>query len=109
MDHWYLSRFRRLRQIFFDDAVISFLKIVGWLMVPLVFALMGLVLLTSIATALIWVASIVVAALLYVRFSDRHVEHLEYDDKLDRERWVAAREKYFKMIETNEDKKESKE
>lgn len=100
----YLSRLRYLRQIFFDDAVISFLKIVGWLMVPLVFALMGLVLLTSIPTALIWVASIVVFALLYVRFSDRHVEHLEYDDKLEGERWAAGREKYFKMLETNEDK-----
>jgi len=99
-----LSRWRRLRQIFFDDAVVSFLKIIGWLMVPLIFALMGLALLTSVPTALIWAASIVVFVLLYVRFSDRHVEHLEYDDKLDRERWVAAREKYFKMLETDEDK-----
>ena len=105
----YLSRFSRLRRIFFDDAVISFLKIVGWLMVPLIFALMGLALLTSVPTALIWVASIVVFALLYVRFSDRHVEHLEYDDKLDRERWVAAREKYFKMMETDENKDGKKE
>jgi len=104
-----LSRLRRLRQIFFDDAVISLLKIVGWLLVPVVFALLGLVLLTSIPTALIWVTSIVVFALLYVRFSNRHVEHVEYDDKLDRERWVAAREKYFKMMETDENKDRSKE
>ena len=98
-----LSRLRRLRQIFIDDAVISFLKIVGWLLVPVAFALLGLVLLTSIPTALIWVAFIVVFVLLYVRFSDRHVEHSEYDDKLEGERWVAGREKYFKMLETDED------
>jgi hypothetical protein len=104
-----LSRWRRLRQIFFDDAVISFLKIIGWLLVPVVFALLGLVLLTSILTALIWVASIVAFVLLYVRFSDKHVEHVEYDDKLEGERWVEGREKYFKMLDADENKKGKKE
>lgn len=101
-----MSRFGRLRRIFFDDALTSFLKIMGWLLVPLIFAFLGLVLLRSVLTALIWIAAIVVFALLYVRLSDRHKEHLEYDDKLDRERWVTAREKYFKMMETDENKDE---
>lgn len=103
-----MARFRRLRRILLDDAVISFFKIVGWLLVPIVFALLGLVLLTSVVTALIWAASIVVFVLLYVRFSDKHVEHPEYDDKLDQKRWVAAREKYFKMMETEKNKDEKK-
>jgi uncharacterized membrane protein len=104
-----LSRLRRFNQVFIDDAVISFLKIVGWLLVPVAFALLGLVLLTSVLTALIWVAFIVVFVLLYVRFSDKHVEHSEYDDKLEGQRWVAGREKYFKMLETDENRDGKKE
>jgi hypothetical protein len=95
-----LSRLRSLRRFLFNDTVVSFLKIVVLVIAPLVFALLGLALLTSLPTALIWVASIVVLALLYVRFSDRHVEHLEYDDKMNQKRWLTAREKYFEMMKT---------
>ncbi len=82
-----------------SDALVSFLRIIALFLVPVLVALAGLALLTSLPTAVLWVGIIATLTYVYVRFNAKHNEHPEYDDHPPRETYTQGLESYLHLLE----------
>jgi len=82
-----------------SDALVSFLRIIAIFLVPVLVAAAGLVLLTSLPTAILWVGIIASITYVYVRFNAKHNEHPEYDDHPPPEAYTQGLESYLHLLE----------
>ena len=81
------------------DALVSFLRIIVIFLVPVLVAIAGLILLTSLPTAVLWVGIITTLTYIYVRLNAKHNEHPEYDDHPPLETYIHGLESYLHLLE----------
>ena len=81
-----------------DDALGSFIRIFGWIILPFAVALAGLALLTTWITALLWVGLIVGIGYSYLRFYEKHNAHEEYDDRFSSEKYDEGLRTYIDLL-----------
>ncbi len=89
-----------------SDPLVSFLRIIALFLVPVLVAMTGLALLTSLPTAILWVGIIASLTYVYVRFNAKHNEHPEYDDHPPSETYTNGLENYLHLIEKERAPKE---
>lgn len=82
-----------------SDALVSFLRVIVIFLVPVLVALAGLVLLTRLPTAVLWVGIITSLTYMYIRFNAKHNEHPEYDDHPPTETYTQGLENYLHLLE----------
>jgi hypothetical protein len=90
------------------DTLVAFLRIVGLILLPLAIALAGLALLSSLVTAIIWVAAIVSITYGYLRFNAKHNEHEEYDDHPSQAKYKEGLRTYVDLIEKEKETEKNK-
>ena len=70
----------------------------AWIIFPFAIGLSGLVLLTSLPSALVWLSVIGLIAFASIRFHDKHSGHEEYDDHPPQEKYDEGLRTFISLI-----------